>query len=98
MLQQAWILNNIQAEVRAYHHLGIEYFYLVELKKSKYYYERFQRGIKEERNSIVKSIYVQEDKINKVRHYLHPNLDIMNLKDNPFDNPLPTPSEGRYKK
>ena len=46
----------------------------------------------------VLSIYLQEDKINKVRHYMHPNLDIMNLKDNPFDNPLPTPSQGRYKK
>jgi len=67
------------------------------LSKSKYYIERYNKGKVEEEDSIVKLIYLQDDKINKHRYYIEPNLDIEKLKDEPCKRTLPSPSEGRHK-
>jgi hypothetical protein len=80
-----------------YSHLSYEYYYLDELDKSRYYLDRYMRGIVEEDDSVVKQIYLQEDKIHSKKYYVRPNTDIETLKEDPQIRSLPSPREGRHK-
>ncbi|CAI2383459.1 unnamed protein product [Moneuplotes crassus] len=97
MLQSAWILKLSQEELKAYHHLSIEYYYLEELDKSRYYLEKYLQGDLENDNSIIKQIYLQEYRIKKIDHHVPQDLDIQELKDEFMKEPLTSPSEGKHK-
>ena len=56
-LELAWRLNDLPGETRAYEHIGIQYYYLGFLEKSKYYNDRSIRGKSEKRDSKVRQIY-----------------------------------------
>ena len=44
LLEFAWIKGNYAAEMQAYDKISINYFYLCDLEKAKYYNERMTRG------------------------------------------------------
>lgn len=43
-IELSWILENINSELRAYDHIGIQYFYLGNKQRAKYYHLRFICG------------------------------------------------------
>lgn len=43
-IEVAWVLNNKNSELRAYDNIGIQYFYLGNKDKAKYYHERMLYG------------------------------------------------------
>ena len=51
MLQLAWYLDIQKYELMAYDMIGMQYFYLGDLERSKYYHERMWQGITESKNS-----------------------------------------------
>jgi len=55
-LQLAWFTQNIDMEMSAYDNLAIQYFYLGELERSKYYNDRMCRGKFESNFSMVKKM------------------------------------------
>ena len=65
MLQFAWVLKDRDMEMKVYWHLSIEYYYIGDKKKSKYYIERYHQGEFEQESSIIKQIYIQDFKINQ---------------------------------
>ena len=59
-LQLAWYSKDRNAELEAYENLRIDYFYLGEMKKAKFYDEKFSQGLFErEDESIVRKRAVQ---------------------------------------
>jgi len=56
MLQLAWQEADINMEMTAYDCLSLDYYYLGEIDKSKYYHERMTRGKMENNTSIVKKV------------------------------------------
>ena len=68
MLQLAWILNDKDMEMKVFWHLGIEYYYLGDRKKSRYYNQRYHLGEFEQETSIIKQIYLQDFRINKKKY------------------------------
>ena len=44
LIELAWILGNREFELRAYDNIGIQYFYLCNKTKAKYYHDRFIYG------------------------------------------------------
>ena len=47
VIELAWILGNKDFELRAYDNIGIQYFYLCNKQKAKYYHDRFIYGLYE---------------------------------------------------
>lgn len=56
LLQLAWQEQDILYEMTAYDNLALDYFYLGQLAKSKYYHDRIMRGKMENDKSIVKRV------------------------------------------
>ena len=56
-LEQAFILNDTQCEVKAYESLAICHFYLTNLRKSSYYLTRLMKGIVEPPDSEIRQAY-----------------------------------------
>ena len=56
MLQLAWQEGDIAMEMQSYDNLSMDYFYLGELQKSKYYHDRMIRGKVENDHSIIKKV------------------------------------------
>lgn len=56
LLQLAWSENNTEWELKAYDFIGLAYYYLGELEKSKYYHKRMWEGICEDKNSTVREL------------------------------------------
>ncbi len=56
-LQISWILKDRISELRAYDNIGIQYFYLNNKSKSKYYHQRYING-KVEQNTQLKQKFV----------------------------------------
>ena len=50
--------NDNEAEINAYEGLGVQYFYLGQLKKSNYYVDRMMRGKLEKKDSKIREIYL----------------------------------------
>jgi hypothetical protein len=84
MIEMSWILNNRSAELRGYDHIGIQYFYLGNKDKAKYYHERFLYGIYE-KDSKVKEAVVEKF---KNKHYQFFNDDKIFVKPNPSNDEL----------
>ncbi len=55
-LQLAWLIGSFEGEMEAYDQLGIMYYYVGDLEKSKYYNDRMCRGKVEARFSIVRKM------------------------------------------
>lgn len=58
LLQLAWYRGHKGWELKAYDYIGIAYYYLGELEKSKYYHKRMWEGIYESENSAVRIIAI----------------------------------------
>jgi hypothetical protein len=56
MIELAWILNNRPAELRAYDNIGIQYFYLGDKEKAKYFHERMLYGLYEKETKLKENI------------------------------------------
>jgi hypothetical protein len=59
MLQIAWYEMNIDLELKAYTNLSIDYYYLGQIEKAKYYKERVLRCKSENNQSITRKVAVQ---------------------------------------
>ncbi len=55
-LQIAWHISNAEAEMSAYDNLSIQYFYLGDLERAKYYNDRMLRGKTEAKFSVIRKI------------------------------------------
>ena len=60
LLETAWDTDDVESEVQAYEGLGLQYFYLGELKKSNYYIDRMARGKLEKQESKIRSMYLSQ--------------------------------------
>ena len=78
MIEMAWILGNRPVELRGYDHIGIQYFYLGNKEKAKYYHERMIYGLYEKETKI------KENVIDNFRnkHYNLFNDDKVLIKNN----------------
>lgn len=56
LLQLAWEQNCTEWELKAYDFIGLAYYYLGELEKSKYYNKRMWEGISEDQKSSVREL------------------------------------------
>ena len=56
------MVGNVVAEVNAYDHMSICYYYKCDLEKAKMYMNRYLRGITEANFSRVKSINILQSK------------------------------------
>ena len=56
MIEMAWILGNRPVELRGYDHIGIQYFYLGNKEKAKYYHERMIYGLYEKDTKIKENV------------------------------------------
>lgn len=54
LLQAAWCYDSFQFEMKAYEMLGKQYYYLHDLKKADYYFDRFMRGKFELKDSKIR--------------------------------------------
>ena len=52
LIELAWILGNREFELRAYDHIGLQYFYLCNKQKAKYYHDRFIYGLYEKDTKV----------------------------------------------
>ena len=52
----AWILGNRPVELKGYDHIGIQYFYLGNKEKAKYYHERMIYGLYEKDTKIKENV------------------------------------------
>ena len=78
MIEMAWILGNRPVELRGYDHIGIQYFYLGNKEKAKYYHERMIYGLYEKDTKIKENVI--ENFRNK--HYDLFNDDKVLIKNN----------------
>mmetsp|Transcript_13650 Transcript_13650/g.19948 ORF Transcript_13650/g.19948 Transcript_13650/m.19948 type:complete len:327 (+) Transcript_13650:709-1689(+) len=67
LLQLAWDQNNVTYELLAYDMIGMQYFYLGELEKAKYYHDRMWTGITEDKNSAVRELALRNLKAKRER-------------------------------
>ena len=56
LIELAWILGNKEFELRAYDNIGIQYFYLCNKHKAKYYHDRFIYGLYEKDTKIKEAV------------------------------------------
>ena len=103
LLQLAWAENSTEWELKAYDFIGLAYYYMGELEKSKYYHKRMWEGICEDKNSTVrvislKSLYSRRQKRNntedrgkpvRIAHFSH----FLNVSDED-ESELPSPRTG----
>lgn len=84
MIEMAWILSNRAAELRGYDHIGIQYFYLGNKEKAKYYHERMIYGLYEKETKLKEGIIENF----KNKHYHLFNDDRVLIKSNPTNEEL----------
>jgi hypothetical protein len=56
MLNIAWFLNNVDMELKAYDWIGIQYYYLGNLEKAKFYHNKMIDGEYEKADSDLKKL------------------------------------------
>ena len=56
LIELAWILGNKEFELRAYDNIGIQYFYLCNKPKAKYYHDRFIYGLYEKDTKVKEAV------------------------------------------
>ena len=84
LIELAWILGNKEFELRAYDHIGIQYFYLCNKQKAKYYHDRFIYGLYEKDTKVKEAVLdnfnnknynlFEDDKQLIVRNYTNEEL------------------------
>ena len=57
LLENSWKTNNKTQEIEAYDALSIQYFYLGDIERSKYYHDRAITGSIEPKESKIRTIY-----------------------------------------
>lgn len=55
-LQYAWKQNNVKYELQCYDFIGLQYYYLGDLKKAKYYHEKMMNGDREPKQSEMRKL------------------------------------------
>jgi tetratricopeptide (TPR) repeat protein len=65
MLQLSWDINSLKYEFLAYDSIGLQYFYLGDIERARYYHERMWRGIAEDDKSAVRKISQQKLKLKR---------------------------------
>lgn len=65
MLQLSWDIKSLKYEFLAYDSIGLQYFYLGDIERARYYHERMWRGIAEDDKSAVRKISEQKLKIKR---------------------------------
>lgn len=80
-IEIAWILNNKISELRAYDNIGIQYFYLGNRDKAKYYHERMLYGRSENQKSDTRESVCKYYK-NKNFHMFNDEKYIRNIRNN----------------
>jgi tetratricopeptide (TPR) repeat protein len=80
-IEIAWILNNKVSELRAYDNIGIQYFYLGNRDKAKYYHERMLYGRSENQKSDTRESVCKYYK-NKNFHMFNDEKYIRNIRNN----------------
>ena len=58
LLEAAWDSGDTESEIHAYQGLSQQYFYLCDLKRSKYYQDRAERGKLEKKDSKIRAMYM----------------------------------------
>jgi hypothetical protein len=56
-LEIAWDSNNVSGEISAYDCISLQYFYLGDMDKAKFYHDRMLRGKCETKMSKIRKIY-----------------------------------------
>lgn len=79
-IEIAWVLGDKHSELRAFDNIGIQYFYLGNRDKAKYYHERMLYGRAEGKTELKESV----SKVfkNKNFHIFHEDKYIKNTKTN----------------
>jgi tetratricopeptide (TPR) repeat protein len=80
-IEIAWILNDHVSELRAYDNIGIQYFYLGNREKAKYYHERMIYGRTEAQSSKVREDVCQMYR-NKNFYLFNDDKFIRNYREN----------------
>lgn len=78
-IEISWVTNNKHAELRAYDNIGIQYFYLGNKEKAKYYHERMIYGRVESLNSDMREIVLKNYR-NKNFYLFNDDRFIKNIK------------------
>ena len=81
LIELAWILGNKEFKLRAYDNIGIQYFYLCNKPKAKYYHDRFIYGLYEKDTKVKEAVIenfknkhynlFDDDKQLIIRNYTH---------------------------
>jgi hypothetical protein len=74
LLQSAWYNDNFMFEMKAYEMLGMQYFYLHDLHKADYYFDRFMRGKFELKDSKIRGLNLTSFQ-SKIDSRVQKNLD-----------------------
>ena len=103
LLQLAWYRRHKGWELKSYDYIGITYYYLGELEKSKYYHKRMWESIYESENSAVRIIAVNALKQKMENRVLNDDRGVPQIKlDTSYvinqsdeeENDLPSPRTG----
>lgn len=103
LLQLAWYRKHKGWELKSYDYIGIAYYYLGELEKSKYYHKRMWQSIYESENSAVRIIAVNALKQKMENRVLNDDRGVPQIKlDTSYvinqsdeeENDLPSPRTG----
>ena len=60
LLQTSWLCNSKRYELLAYDMIGIQYFYLGETEKARYYHEKMMHGKTEPNNSDLRKLGIDK--------------------------------------
>lgn len=80
-IEVAWIVNNKESELRAFDNIGIQYFYLGNKDKAKYYHERMLYGRSENQKSEIRESVCIKYR-NKNFHMFNEDKLVKNMKTN----------------
>lgn len=80
MLQLSWDIKSMKYELLAYDFIGMQYYYLGDIERARYYHERMWRGISEDVKSPVRKISQQNLKLKRKSRLqeIYPQLNKQN--------------------
>lgn len=75
-IELAWVLNDKESELRAYDNIGIQYFYLGNRDKAKYYHERMISGKVEKPKSEMKEKVLKKFEDKNFQMFFNKDLSV----------------------
>lgn len=81
------LTNDFESEIQAYEGMGLQYYYLGDMKKSNYYVDRMMRGKAERKDSKIREIYLSQleyrkkDRVKNSVSFVHVHELDMRLSD-----------------